>query len=124
MRLCLEWYSRPEVIRPMATPRQRDEACSRLRSAAQGTSKSQTARSSLEVCSIFSASRRLKAAQTLMPKLSITLLTILSDASSGARSRAEKTFHGENSFVRLDVKLRAKLPELMNSPERTFRTRD
>src|SRR5712671_5012881 len=100
----------------MHRPRHREEGRSRLRSSANGTSKSQMARSNLVLCSIFSASRRLEAAKTPIPKPSITLLAILSDASSGSRSNAEKTFHGEKCRLRLDAIVRAKLLELINSP--------
>ena len=84
---------------------------------AQGISKSQMARSSLVLRSILSASRTLAAAKTLMPKLSITLLAMLSVPSSATSSNAEKTFHGEKCRLRLEVISRAKLPELIKIPE-------
>jgi hypothetical protein len=47
----------------------------------------------------------------------MTLLAIFSDDSSGSRSNAEKMFHGEKCRLRLDVIVRAKLLELINSPK-------
>src|ERR1051326_120147 len=100
----------------MDNPRQRDESCRMLRSAANGISKSQMARSSRVLCNILSASNTLEAAKTLMPKLSITRRAMLTDASSGSSNKAEKTFHGEKCRLGLDAVLRAKLPELMRAP--------
>src|SRR5579871_1745717 len=74
------------------------------------------ARSSLVWRSILSASRTLDAAKTLMPKLSMTLLAMLSVGSSCNSSNAEKTFHGEKCRLRLDEISRGKLPELMRDP--------
>src|SRR6185437_5525837 len=100
----------------MDKPRQLDESCRMLRSAAKGISKSQTARSSLVLCNILSASNTLEAAKTLMPKLSMTLRAMLSVASSGISSKAEKTFHGDRCRLRLDAVLRVELPELIRDP--------
>jgi hypothetical protein len=46
----------------------------------------------------------------------MTLLAMLSNASSCSSSNAEKTFHGEKCRLRLDVISRAKLPELIRYP--------
>src|SRR3954470_5454875 len=88
-----------------------------LRSSAQGISKSQMARSSRELCNILSASSTLEAAKTLMPKLSMTLRAMLSVASSGISSKAEKMFHGDKCWLRMETVLRAELPEVITIPE-------